>query len=284
MTTAPHPVVVGVDGRPAALRAVAWAAREADRRALPVDLVAAVPDDADPVDGARRAHADLAAARRAALASAAVVTATRIVTGRPGPALAAAGRDASLVVVGSDGEEPGEPAAVPLSSSLVVDCACPVVVVPARWDAERHLGEVVVAVDPNEPDELRHASVGLAAAVAWSWQRPLLVVVVLPGAHTAPAVAGARRVFDACPADVGSGVDVHEVLGHGDPAEQLLDLVGPSTGLLVLGTGGLGPGPSDAVGRAVLRRARCPVALVPGDPAAVRPLVAARTGAVAASA
>jgi hypothetical protein len=159
-----------------------------------------------------------------------------------------------------------------------------VVVVPARWDAERHVGEVVVAADPAGPDALRRATVRLGGEIARSWQRPLLVTVVLPGARSAPDVAGARRVFDACPADVGPGVAVHEVLGHGDPAELLLDLVGPSTGLLVLGAGGLGPGPSDAVGRAVLRRARCPIALVPTDPAAVGPVVPVPTGAVAAPA
>jgi hypothetical protein len=163
-----------------------------------------------------------------------------------------------------------------LHSSPAAAAACPVVVVPGRWNAERHAGEVVVAVDPDGPDDLRHATVGLAADVARSWQRPLLVVVALPGEHTAPVVDGARRVFDACPGDVGPGVAVHEVLAHGDPAEQVLDLVGPSTGLLVLGTAG----PSGAVGHAVLRRARCPVALVPG---LVAPLSGTPTTAAAAA-
>ncbi|HEY2194810.1 MAG TPA: universal stress protein [Actinomycetospora sp.] len=264
MNTPSRPVVVGVDGRPAGLRAVAWAAREADRRGLPVSLVAAVPDDTpDPEAAARRAHADLVAARRAALASAAVVTSTEVAAGRPAEVLADHSSDASLVVLGGDGHRPDEPALGSVGSATIVDASCPVVVVPARWGTERHVGDVVVAVDPAEADELRHATVGLAAEVARSWHRPLLVAVVLPGAHTAPDVGAARRVFDSCPDDVGPGVTVHEVLGHGDPTEELLGLVGPSTGLLVLGARSDGPDAPSAVGRAVRGRARCPIAVVP---------------------
>jgi hypothetical protein len=86
---------------------------------------------------------------------------------------------------------------------------------------------------------------------------------VLPGSHTAPDVAVARRILDVCAREVGTDVDVDEVLGHGDPADELLGLTGPSTGLLVLGASGHEPDSTDAVGRAVRRHARCPVAVVP---------------------
>lgn len=262
------PVVVGVDGGPPALHAVAWAAREADRRHLPVHLVAVLPDDGTDPAAARRAHEDLIAARRAALATAAVITSTEVATGNPAAVLARRSYAATLVVIGSDGEaqQPGT-----VGSALVVDGACPIIVVPARWDLERHVGEVVVAVDPAGDAALRRTTITAAAGVARTWRRPLLVAVVLPGPQTAPNVGAARRVFDTLPGDVGSGVTVHEVLSHGDPADELLALTGPSTGLLAVGASRRGPGDPDSVGRAVLRRARCPVAVVPA--AATLPFV-----------
>lgn len=250
------PIVVGVDGRPATLRAVAWAAREADRRSLPVLLVAVVPGGvADPAAGSRRAHLDLSSARRAALATAAVVTSTEVTSGDPATELARRSRTARLLVLGSDGGGA-------VARAVVADAVCPVVVVPARWDTERHPGEVVVAVDPTSPEETHHGTVALAADVAGEWRRPLLVAVVLPGAHTAPDVGAARRAFEAATAEAGPGVTVHQVLGHGDPAEELRGLVGPSTGLFVLGAPSADPA-AGGVGRAVVDGARCPVALVP---------------------
>src|SRR3954452_23829465 len=152
MNTPSSPVVVGVDGRPAALRAVAWGAREADRRGLPLRLVVAVPDHGtDPVAASRRALADLVDARRVALANAAVVTSTEVVPGLPGATLAARSREATLVVLGSDTRGPGERRVARVGSAVTAEGAAPVVVVPARWDLERHLGEVVVAVDPAGP-------------------------------------------------------------------------------------------------------------------------------------
>ncbi len=268
------PLVVGVDGRPAALRAVAWAAREADRRELSVRLVAVVPADApDPAAAWRRAGEDLATARRVALATAAVATSTESASGDPASVLARGCRPATLLVLGSDGEA-GEPVPGGLPSAVVDGAACPVVVVPARWDADRHAGEVVVAVDPTGPEEIRRATVTLAADVARHWSRPLLVAVVLPGAHTAPRVGAACRAFDACTAEAGQDVTVHQVLGHGDPAEELRGLVGPSTGLVVLGATTRPHDAADAVGRAVRHRARCPVAVVP-VPVVSRPGAAA---------
>ena len=253
------PIVVGIDGRPAALRAVAWAAREADRRSLPVRLVAVVPHGvADPAAACRRAHQDLSTARRAALATAAVVTSTEVTSGDPVTELARQSRTARLLVLGND-HGAADPSAVP--SAAAADAACPVVVVPARWATDRHPGEVVMAVDPTAPEESHHGTVALAADVAREWRRPLLVAVILPGAHTAPDVGAACRAFEAATAEAGTGVTVHQVLGHGDPAEELRGLVGPSTGLFVLGT--TADPTTDAVERAVLDRARCPVAVVP---------------------
>jgi nucleotide-binding universal stress UspA family protein len=262
MSTATLPIIVGIDGRPAALRAVAWAAHEADRRGLPLRLVAVVPDEApDPRAMARRAHGDLADARRAALASAAVVTATEVASGSPAEVLALRSAFATLVVLG-DERTPEASTVGPVSAALAAAAACPVVVVPARWSVARHAGEVVAAVDPEEPDGLRDAVVWVAADVARRWCRPLLIAVVLPGAR-APDVRAARRTFDACPDDLGPDVTVHQVLGHGDPVEELLGLTCPGTGLLVLGASDPDRPAADAVGRAVRARASCPVVVVP---------------------
>src|SRR4051812_22094972 len=103
----PAGVVVGVDGDPAALRAVAWAAQEADRRHLPLDLVQVLPPSHRPDDELQaptgRAHSLLEQARRIAVGAATGRLPVRlsVVDGVVGPALATAARRAHLLVLGA---------------------------------------------------------------------------------------------------------------------------------------------------------------------------------------
>ncbi len=243
------PVVVVVDDRPATAAAVDWAAREAARRRTAVRVVTLVGARPDPIERAR-AHGRLARARRTALGVEAVVTSAAIVSEQE---LREIGRDGSTVVVG------GGPPEGPELGALLAAATAPVVVVPSSGDPRRHDGEVIAAVDPADDDEVRRCTLTVAAATAYRWGRPLLVAVVGPASH--PTARAARRTFDASADDAGPHVAVHEVFGHGDPAAELAALVGPSTGLLVLG--GLG-----RTGCALVEDARCPVMVVPAAPAA----------------
>jgi nucleotide-binding universal stress UspA family protein len=106
-------IVVGIDGSPASLDALSWAARQADLTGDSLEVVAAwewptsaewtlpVPDDFNPeadvkrtlesaVESVRSAHPDL-------------VVDPRVVAGHPAPVLVEASKGADLLVVGSRG-------------------------------------------------------------------------------------------------------------------------------------------------------------------------------------
>jgi len=109
----PTRIVAGVDGSPGARRALAWAAGEAGRRGVPLDVVRAWHMSYPPLGPAEgylvESDAAEEVARRgveqavAGLAGCEVTA--RAVEGRPGPALlAAAAAGAGLIVLGSRGQ------------------------------------------------------------------------------------------------------------------------------------------------------------------------------------
>ena len=162
------PVVVGVDGSPGSLRAVAVAAVEAALRGVRVDLVhVALHGGDDPEQEA----ADLV--RRVAPG-----VATRAVR-RTGPAAAAlveASRDADLLVVGSRGHGPVTDALVgSVALEAAAHAACPVLIVGGGAGALAE-GPVVVGVEGTARDlgvlefgfrEARLSGVSLVAVHGW---------------------------------------------------------------------------------------------------------------------
>lgn len=271
MTAGSRTIVAGVDGRPATLRAALWAAQEAARRDVPLTLVAARVDDT-------LVTTDLERARRVVESAVAVPLVEVLLAGPAGSALAAAAAEAELLVLGArtpDGQPDGTVGAT--TTHLLARTTRPVVVVPAGWDLERrHEGEVVVAADPADPHGAARGPVALAGDVAARWGAPMLAAAVLPREPGHREVARGRRMLDGILAGVEAcrGMSfVDEVVRHGDPADELIDLVGPQTGLLVLGAHGAvtssdpAPGP---VCRRVVREARCPVAVVPPGVPGVR--------------
>ena len=106
-------VVVGIDGSPASLDALAWAARQADLTGARLEILAAwewptsfgwavpLPNDFDPEAEVQSTLDDAVGTVRAAYP--ALTVDTRVVRGRPQPMLIEASKGADLLVVGSRG-------------------------------------------------------------------------------------------------------------------------------------------------------------------------------------
>ena len=132
-------IVVGVDGSESSVRALAWAAGQAELTGSVVEAVTTwqwpssfgfglvVPEGWSPVDDAQKVLDN--AIEQVAPAHPGLAIRTRIVEGHPAPALVEASADAELLVVGSRGH--GEFAGMLLGSvseHCVTHAHCPVLV------------------------------------------------------------------------------------------------------------------------------------------------------------
>jgi len=152
------PVVVGVDGSPSGLTAVAVAAREAALRGVGLRLVhafgwpaAAVPPAVAPWDPAPSGVRELVdgtlteAERRARKAAPGIDVRREVVVGEPVMVLESESRTASLAVVGSRGRSRfGSLLLGSTAGHLAAHAACPVLVVRGRPDPA---GPVLLGVD-----------------------------------------------------------------------------------------------------------------------------------------
>jgi nucleotide-binding universal stress UspA family protein len=290
MTT--KPVIVGVDGSEQSLRAVEWAALEAKRHSWPLRIVSApalVPRlhaySATPEAIANALRGIAARALEAAITRSEEVAPglplrTGLLTGTPALAVAGAGSDASLLVVGARGA--GGFAAMMLGSVsryAATRARCPVVVV--REESVAVHREIAVGIrDPQDPTEtlafafeeaaLRGAD--LVAVHTWYW---------FPAATHAPAGSAGLRPADPdrISAEAATSLaaalegwrhkypDVrvrHDII-HGHPA-RVLASYSARADLVVLGRHGhpadAGPG-IGSIQHAVLDHAHGPVAVVP---------------------
>jgi nucleotide-binding universal stress UspA family protein len=186
---ATKPVVVGVDGSEESLLAAEWAAMEAKRHALPLQIVSA-PATTPRVHAYHASPGTVATALRDAAARALEAAAARseevapglpvetcLLSGRPVLAVARAGSGASILIVGARGG--GGFAAMILGSVsryVASRAACPVVVVRQENMAVHR--EIAVGIrDPQNGGEalafafeeasIRHAD--LVVVHAWHW-------------------------------------------------------------------------------------------------------------------
>ncbi|MFE2752307.1 universal stress protein [Actinosynnema sp. NPDC059335] len=182
------PIVVGVDGSTSALTAVEWAAEEAARHHVPLEILhtyvlprRGYPDLVLTADNVRKAFEQQAwqwteeAAAAARAATPATEVETSVVVDRPAAALVAASRHARLVVLGSRGL--GGFTGLLLGSVAVAVTAhaqSPVVVVRGGFHED---GPVVVGVDGSPAseraiafafDQASSAGVPLTAVIAWT--------------------------------------------------------------------------------------------------------------------
>ena len=117
MTAAQAPgtgrIVVGIDGSPSSLDALAWAARQADLTGAGLEIVMTwewpsslgwavpIPDNFDPEEDVRKALETAVAGVRAEHPDVSIDP--RVVSGHPAPILVEASKGADLLVVGSRG-------------------------------------------------------------------------------------------------------------------------------------------------------------------------------------
>lgn len=285
-----RPVVTGVDGSPTSSAAFALAAWQAERRSLPLHLVACHGAGTSARDDAEALVADLADRARAAFPRLAV--AGEAVVGRPAATLVRRSADATLVVVGSRGR--GGFKGLLLGSvglQLTAHSAAPVIVMrPPDGPGEPGVGPkplpVVVGVDGIPDSEaavefaIREAAARAAPLVvlyAW-WMLPVTKLgraglqqprTSTPQADLAAAEEEVRRLLAEATAGARTRhpeVEVELRPAHAmNPATALLD-ASVDAGLLVVsrhGGNALTRLIFSSIGDIAVREAACPVAVVP---------------------
>jgi len=287
------PVVVGVDGSEESLRAVEWAAREAQRHKAPLRIVAAPAPlprmrahPQDPETAAARLQAgschvlDEAVARSREVAPRQRIG-VGLLAGPPALAVTQSGSGARMLVVGARGS--GGFAAMMLGSVsryVAMHARCPVAVVREETSAVHR--EVVVGIrDPNDTaDALAYAfeeaalrGATLVAVHSWNWSR------CAPGHHAdggdvTERLGDAQRTAHEADLNLSEvlttwrdkypGVSVWQDVVHDHPAHVLASYSARAD-LVVIGRhDGVGYHPAiGGIQHALLNHASGPVAIVP---------------------
>lgn len=267
--TARRPVVVGVDGSSAALRAVRWAAERAAREGLPLRLVHAyelplgVPAGLDEeevvLDAIRvRGRQWLSEAHDVAAGVApGVAIRTALLDGIPVGALVRESLDADLVVLGNRGQHALTGLLVGSTALAVAGrAAAPVVLVRDTVTGD---GPVVVGVDGTETSA---PAVAFAFAEASARRAPLVVL----HAYTEPTAA-ARTLEDRLsgwPAKYPDVTVARELVP--DRPSRALRRRTSTAQLVVVGNRGHGllSGLLGSTSQHLVHHAACPVAVLPG--------------------
>ncbi|MFE6489142.1 universal stress protein [Streptomyces sp. NPDC057757] len=285
-----HPITVGVDGSDESRAAVAWAAREAVRRGLPLRIVYAWHGPSEAVGGPDAAEQEnwaqalpLASARSATEQHADLSVSAEVLDGGPVDSLVAATADAEALVLGSRGH--GAIVGFLIGSvgqQVIAEAAGPVVLVRAddRPESEAAGREIVVG-QQGAPDDsaagLRFAfetaaARGASVRVVRAWSLPP-VFAYSPGSlklldeaggmepaekkALAEAVEPWRERFPEVP--------VTEYVEMGSAGQVLLSLAGRAQLMVVQRRAERSAVGSriGSVAHAVMHHAPCPVAVVP---------------------
>jgi nucleotide-binding universal stress UspA family protein len=194
---------------------------------------------------------------------------------------------ASLIVVGSTGRGAlGRLAPGTTAERLTHGAPCPVVIVPAGIAPEWAPNRVGVGfVDLHDGRVALRTAAALAEAAggslevrtaldALAWRRSAVVDPYTEPGFLAPSRAAAQRALDRALATLPGGIDATGQVVVATPVDALAEL-SEDVELLVCGSRGYGPVRSVLLGgvtHALIRRAHCPVLVVPRG--AERPLAA----------
>ncbi|MFG1621975.1 universal stress protein [Kribbella sp. NPDC049227] len=251
-----RPIVVGIDGSPAAEVAIRWATAEAASRKTHLQLVHAGESTAS---ASRAADVvDHALAQVRSLEPTVEVDAW-IEHGAPSTGLVKASTTAELVVIGSRGLGVMVGSLIGATGlDLAANARCPVIVV--RPDLAGDSGtRVVIGYDGSSASES-----ALDVGLDYAHRHDLAVRVVA----AQPAGTELHRITDAELQDAvhrrgGHGAELIQITGH--PAEHLLRLSADAR-LIVLGArgrGGFSGMLMGSIAQTVLQHASCPVAIIP---------------------
>jgi nucleotide-binding universal stress UspA family protein len=291
-----QPVVVGVDGSQAALRAVRWAVGEAGRRQVPLRLVTASGWRFQPSTGPQRPGVDyrdvLLERARAHLTPPPPVAPTAAARKAPGLAieqqlvvgsaisvLCTESMAAQVVIIGDRGLSRIEGLLVgSVTVALAVHALCPVVVVRGDETDQDLMLPVLLGVDGSSTSEAATAfafeaasarGVVLVAMHTWSDMMfdPSMAAVVID--WTAVAEAESQVMTDRLAGwmEKFPDVTVEQVVTRDSPARHLLARAQQSQ-LVVVGSRGHGEFAGMVLGsvsNALLHRSPCPVAVVRTD-------------------
>ncbi|MFF0341425.1 universal stress protein [Kribbella sp. NPDC004875] len=251
-----QPVVVGIDGSPAADVAVKWAAAEAASLGSELHLLYVVAPGHPPADAG---HIVNRAVEQARQLQPDLVIDGRLDLGAPSTVLVKASAEAATVVIGSRGL--GTMVGALFGSTgldLVANARCPVVVV--RPDLGSLAGTRVLIGYDGSPA----ADTALDVGLDYAHRHDLDVRVVA----AQPAGTGLHHITEdelrtAVHERGGHGAELVQITGH--PAEHILRLASDAA-LIVLGARGRGGFTGMLIGsvsQTVLHHADCPVAVIP---------------------
>lgn len=250
------PVVVGIDGSPAADVAVKWAAIEAAALHTELHLLYAL---AAGESAARAGDIVLRSVTHARGLEPEITVTGRIENGTPSVVLEKASGDAAVVVIGSRGLGVMIGALVGSTGlDLAANARCPVVVV--RPDLGTMAGvRVVIGYDGSRASET-----GLGFGIDYARRHDLAVrVVAAQPEGTELHRLTEAELRDAVHARGGHDAELIQITGH--PAEHILRLSADAN-LIVLGARGRGGFAGMLIGsvsQTVLHHADCPVAVIP---------------------
>ncbi|MER7251386.1 universal stress protein [Kribbella sp. NPDC000426] len=252
------PVVVGIDGSPAADVAISWGATEAAVLRSPLHLVHTVTPGGSP--GAAGDIVYKAVAHARGLESGIVID-TRIESGSPSAALVKASVGAAVVVIGSRGL--GLMAGALIGSTgldLAANARCPVVVVRPDLSATPG-GRVVIGYDGSPMSD---AALDFGLDHARRHDLAVRVVAAQPEGSELHRITE-DELREAVHARGGTDAELIQITGH--PAEHILRL-SEDANLIVIGARGRGGFAGMLIGsvsQTVLHHAGCPVAVIPAE-------------------
>lgn len=285
------PVIAGIDGSPASVGALRWAAMFAARHRCPLWIVQAMPADAagkEAIPGAavlesriilERCREIAAAAAHAASPGIPIQITAKSIGGQPVPVFLRLTARARAVVVGSVGAFRSTPPPGGVGAALARHARCPIVVTPAAG-ALRWGGPIVAGIDGSD------ASAGVlefACAEASARATSVLAVHAWSGARRYPTGEAVVRQASAPWLRRYPDVPIAPLVVRGPPVPWLREIAATAQ-LLVIGSrhrSGFVSATQGSVSHALLQSLACPLVIAgPPQHAPAAPTGPALAGAI----